>query len=210
MSNETPTPITRLTGNWKTKCTVCGRTYDNGVGSTPCCGALQEVIKDPSSDAATPETDDLITSLWGCMESTPIPNKVRDFARKLERQRDALQKRVEALEDSCRQMVEAAGKAGKEFGAEHSARIQAEQERDALKADKCPNLINLKWLKQLESALVEVSNVFQGWHSDGTAWSEYDQSVWNQINALHVELFNALATPDAAMSNEASKGGAQV
>lgn len=46
--------------------------------------------------------------------------------------------------------------------------------------------------EQLEAVLIEVSNVFTGWHSDGTAWSQYDQSVWDKVTAIHRELFELL------------------
>jgi hypothetical protein len=36
--------IEPLTGKWVSCCTVCGMTYENGCGSTPCCGALQEIV----------------------------------------------------------------------------------------------------------------------------------------------------------------------
>jgi len=38
--------IKPLIGSWKTKCDACGTIYENGVGSTPCCGALQSIISD--------------------------------------------------------------------------------------------------------------------------------------------------------------------
>lgn len=37
--------LTKLTGEWTTKCCVCAKEYENGVGSTPCCGAMQEIIR---------------------------------------------------------------------------------------------------------------------------------------------------------------------
>lgn len=36
--------ITPLIGKWISQCTVCGKQYENGCGSTECCGALQEII----------------------------------------------------------------------------------------------------------------------------------------------------------------------
>lgn len=36
--------LTPLTGRWRTRCSVCGKEYENGCGSTECCGALQEII----------------------------------------------------------------------------------------------------------------------------------------------------------------------
>lgn len=35
--------LTPLTGEWTTRCTACGKEYQNGCGSSECCGALQEV-----------------------------------------------------------------------------------------------------------------------------------------------------------------------
>lgn len=40
-----------LTGKWITRCLVCSREYENGVGSTECCGAVQEIVwHDPQSN----------------------------------------------------------------------------------------------------------------------------------------------------------------
>ncbi len=39
-------------------------------------------------------------------------------------------------------------------------------------------------LKELDSLLCEVSGIFDGWHSDGTYWTEYDQSVRNKIDVF--------------------------
>lgn len=30
---------------WITECDVCGQRYENGVGSTPCCGAMQHIVE---------------------------------------------------------------------------------------------------------------------------------------------------------------------
>lgn len=40
-----------LTGNWITECAACGKHYQNGCGSTECCGAIQYLI-DPESGIA--------------------------------------------------------------------------------------------------------------------------------------------------------------
>lgn len=37
--------MTPLTGTWRTRCCVCRKEYENGVGSTECCGSIQEIIK---------------------------------------------------------------------------------------------------------------------------------------------------------------------
>lgn len=51
MINETidapANEIQPLTGTWIARCTVCGQEYPQHVGSTPCCGALAEVIRPP-------------------------------------------------------------------------------------------------------------------------------------------------------------------
>ncbi len=41
-----------LTGNWTTECAVCGNHYQNGCGSTECCGAVQYLI-DPESEISS-------------------------------------------------------------------------------------------------------------------------------------------------------------
>lgn len=56
------TTITKLTGTWRTRCAACGREYKNGCGSSPCCGALQEVI---SKKPAIPEGGSVYTSTYG-------------------------------------------------------------------------------------------------------------------------------------------------
>jgi hypothetical protein len=40
----------------------------------------------------------------------------------------------------------------------------------------------------IESLLCEVSQVFDGWHQDGTAWSEYDESVRKRCAELQGKL----------------------
>jgi hypothetical protein len=46
--NTTPSTPThdqpRLVRPWLTKCCVCGRKYENGCGSTECCGSIQEIF----------------------------------------------------------------------------------------------------------------------------------------------------------------------
>lgn len=37
---------------------------------------------------------------------------------------------------------------------------------------------------ELQALLVDVGQVFNGWHSDGTAWSEWDRSVWERAKAF--------------------------
>lgn len=34
---------------------------------------------------------------------------------------------------------------------------------------------------ELDQLLFEITQIFDGWHSDGTAWSEYDESVRQRI-----------------------------
>lgn len=34
---------------------------------------------------------------------------------------------------------------------------------------------------ELNQLLFEITKIFDGWHSDGTAWSEYDESVRRRI-----------------------------
>lgn len=41
--------IKPLTGNWTTRCCTCGKEYQNGVGSTECCGSLQEIVSREAS-----------------------------------------------------------------------------------------------------------------------------------------------------------------
>lgn len=44
-TTDSPTGwLPRLVRPWLTKCCVCGRKYENGCGSTECCGSIQEVI----------------------------------------------------------------------------------------------------------------------------------------------------------------------
>lgn len=42
---------------WITKCTVCGQEYENGCGSTECCGALQYVISNGGVPVPEPRED---------------------------------------------------------------------------------------------------------------------------------------------------------
>lgn len=37
-------------------------------------------------------------------------------------------------------------------------------------------------ISELDKLLCEVSGVFDGWHSDGTYWTEYDESVRKRID----------------------------
>lgn len=34
---------------------------------------------------------------------------------------------------------------------------------------------------ELDQLLFEITQIFDGWHSDGTAWSEYDEYVRQRI-----------------------------
>ena len=42
--------------------------------------------------------------------------------------------------------------------------------------------------EELPQLLSEIASIFKGWHSDGTAWSEYDQSVFEKLIAFQVRL----------------------
>lgn len=44
------------------------------------------------------------------------------------------------------------------------------------------NDIEISLKSQLDSLLCEVSGIFDGWHSDGTYWTEYDESVRKRID----------------------------
>jgi hypothetical protein len=52
---------------------------------------------------------------------------------------------------------------------------------------------------EMLDVLVDVSQLFDGWHQDGTAWSEWDESVRKRLAALNLRL-------DAARNGAASSG----
>lgn len=41
---------------------------------------------------------------------------------------------------------------------------------------------------EMRQWLCNVSSIFDGWHSDGTAWSEWDETVRAQIASMHVSI----------------------
>jgi hypothetical protein len=53
----------------------------------------------------------------------------------------------------------------------------------------------------IESLLCEVAQVFDGWHQDGTAWSEYDESVRKRCAELQAKL-PGYSAGSAVMSSE--------
>src|SRR6476660_4905613 len=40
---------------------------------------------------------------------------------------------------------------------------------------------------ELEDLLYDVENIFDGWHSDGTAWTEWDESVRKRLLDFRVK-----------------------
>lgn len=46
-----------LTGKWTTRCKVCGVEYQNGCGSSECCGALQEIVETRPDNEQTRSED---------------------------------------------------------------------------------------------------------------------------------------------------------
>jgi hypothetical protein len=65
--------------------------------------------------------------------------------------------------------------------------------------------------KVLDLLLFEISQVFDGWHSDGTAWSEYDESIRKRVTEYRVKLspfrnMNTPPSPEPAMSAEDENG----
>lgn len=48
---------------------------------------------------------------------------------------------------------------------------------------------------EIKQTLYEVVCIFRGWHSDGTAWSEYDQSVLDKVLKLQKQFEGTVPTP---------------
>jgi hypothetical protein len=45
----------------------------------------------------------------------------------------------------------------------------------------------LNFVDQLADTLINVSQLLDGWHADGTAWSEWDESVRSEVRARLAE-----------------------
>jgi len=43
--------------------------------------------------------------------------------------------------------------------------------------------LSIKSAQQLE-LLVRIAQIFDGWHQDGTAWTEWDESVRREMSAM--------------------------
>jgi regulator of replication initiation timing len=43
-------------------------------------------------------------------------------------------------------------------------------------------------MKELDELLFHISQVFDGWHADGTAWSEWDESVRKRVTEYRIKL----------------------
>jgi hypothetical protein len=44
--------------------------------------------------------------------------------------------------------------------------------------------LTAKTVKLIEGVLCDVAQLLEGWHADGTAWSEWDESVRQRVTAL--------------------------
>jgi hypothetical protein len=49
--------------------------------------------------------------------------------------------------------------------------------------------------------LTDVAQVFDGWHSDGTAWTEWDESVRKSVSAVQRKLYTALGDRDEILES---------
>jgi len=48
-----------------------------------------------------------------------------------------------------------------------------------------------KLFQETVSVLCDVAQILDGWHNDGTTWSEHDESVRKRVSALQIQLENA-------------------
>ncbi len=56
---------------------------------------------------------------------------------------------------------------------------------------ECP----ICFLDELDNLFCDLGQLLQGWHSDGTAWSEWDQSCWDKMKTIHSRIYGVLRAP---------------
>lgn len=57
--------------------------------------------------------------------------------------------------------------------------------------DACPYLVELLALRdEVDRVLIDVSQLLDGWHCDGTAWSEWDETVRKRVSELHRKVYS--------------------
>jgi hypothetical protein len=73
---------------------------------------------------------------------------------------------------------------GKECGLSYLNQLEA-QMFDGLIAERARNL---ELRERLKILLPNVSQLLDGWHADGTAWSEWDESVRKEVSEMLAKL----------------------
>lgn len=72
--------------------------------------------------------------------------------------------------------------------ADELTRLRAENETLTAERDRLRQQLEAAHSSDLRSLLVDIAQVFDGWHADGTAWSEWDESVRGRITKVLEDL----------------------